>query len=59
MDGALDKSGGQTENDLEQGFVKHWLNSVSITGPLCLDLICLCVLYFLIYFLMRTRAKSH
>ena len=28
MDGALDKRGGQTENDLEQGFVKHLLNSV-------------------------------
>ena len=25
---ALDKRGGQTENDLEQEFVKHWLNSV-------------------------------
>ena len=24
----LDKSCGQTENDLERGFVKHWLNSV-------------------------------
>ena len=28
MDSALDKRGGQTENDLEQGFVKHLLNSV-------------------------------
>ena len=24
----LDKSVGQTENGLERGFVKHWLNSV-------------------------------
>ena len=24
----LEKSVGQTENDLEHGFVKHWLNSV-------------------------------
>ena len=24
----LDKSFGQTENDLERGFVKHWVNSV-------------------------------
>ena len=24
----LDKSDGQNENDLEHGFVKHWLNSV-------------------------------
>ena len=24
----LDKSVGQTENDLERGFVKQWLNSV-------------------------------
>ena len=23
----------QTENDLERGFVKHWLKSVEITGP--------------------------
>ena len=25
----LDKSVRQTENDLERGFVKHWLNSVN------------------------------
>ena len=29
----LGKNVGQTENDLERGFVKHWLNSVKITGP--------------------------
>ena len=49
MDGALDKSGGQTENDLEQGFVQHWLNSVSITGPLCLDLF-VCFVFFNLFF---------
>ena len=30
-----DKSVGQIKNALERGFVKHWLNSVEITGPKC------------------------
>ena len=30
------KSVGQTENDLERGFVKPWLNSVEISLPICL-----------------------
>ena len=30
----LDKSVEQIESDLERGFVKHWLNSVEITGPI-------------------------
>ena len=29
----LYKSVRITENDLERGFVKQWLNSVQITGP--------------------------
>ena len=34
-----DKSVEQTENGLERGFAKHWLNCVKITGPkgLCVN----------------------
>ena len=34
----LDKIIGPIENDLERGFVKHWLNCVEITGSLSLSL---------------------
>ena len=31
----MEKTRKAIENDLKRGFVKHWLNDVSIFGPLC------------------------
>ena len=33
----LHKSVRRTENGLERGFVKHWVNSFQITGPFVLE----------------------